>query len=63
MDFVILFRPTSNVSNTSIVKAFEEGNATKELASLIILGGITVTEQLPVTQTTARSPSEVPRGI
>lgn len=63
MDFDILFRPTSNVSNTSIVEAFEEGNGTKQLASLIIVGGITVTEQLPVTQTTVQSPSAAPTGI
>jgi len=60
MDFDILFRPTSNVSNTSIVEAFVEGNRTKELASLTILGGITVTEQLPATQSTVQSPSAVP---
>lgn len=63
MDFDILFRPTSNVSNTSIVEAFVEGNRTKELASLTILGGITVTEQLPATQSTVQSPSAVPAGI
>ena len=63
MDFDILFRPTSNVSNTSIVEAFVEGNRTKELASLTILGGITVTEQLPATQSTVQSPSAAPAGI
>ena len=63
MDFDILFRPTSNVSNISIVEAFEEGNGTKELASLIIMGGIAVTEQRPSTQTTVRSPSAGPTGI
>ena len=62
MDFDILFQPTSNVSNTSIAEAFEEGNATKQLASLIIIGDITVTEQLPVTQTTVQSPSVAPTG-
>ena len=63
MDFDILFRPTSNVSNISIAEAFEEGNSTKELASLIILGRIAVTEQLPFTQTTVESPSAGPTGI
>ena len=63
MDFDILFRPTSNVSNISIVEAFKEGNSTKELASLTIIGGITVTEQPPVTETTVQSPSAVPTGI
>ena len=64
MDFDISFRPTSNVSNTSIVEAFVEGNGTNELAFLTLTGGITVTEQLPVTaQTTVQSPSAVPRGI
>ena len=63
MDFDILFRPTSNVSNISIVEAFEEGNSTKELASLTIIGGILVTEQLPFTQTTVESPSAGPTGI
>ena len=63
MDFDILFRPTSNVSNISIVEAFEEGNSTKELASLTIIGGIVVTEQLPFAQTTVESPSAGPTGI
>ncbi|KAL9955222.1 hypothetical protein ACROYT_G036512 [Oculina patagonica] len=57
MEFDILFEPVSNVSNTSIIKAFEDGNSTKELGSLNIIGGITVTEQLPVTEMTTQSPS------
>lgn len=63
MEFDISFRPTSNASNISIVEAFEEGNTTKELASLIIIGGIAVTEQFPFTQTTVQSPSAGPTGI
>ena len=63
MDFDILFQPTSNVSNVSIVEAFEEGNSTKELASLTIIGDIAITEQLPFTQTTVQSPSAGPKGI
>ena len=53
------------MSNTSIVKALEDGNATKDLASLIIIESITVTEQLQVTQTTVQSPPStvVPTGI
>ncbi len=66
MEFDILFEPASNVSNTSIIKAFEDGNSTRELKLLHIIGGITVTEQLPVTEITTQSPSAstaAPTGI
>ena len=65
MEFEILFQPASNVSNTSIVEALEEGNRTGELASLNITGGITVTEQLRVTGSTtlSASSSAAPTGI
>ena len=56
VEFDIVFQPASNVSNTSIVQAFEEGNDTGELAPLNIKGGITVTEQVPVTDITTQSP-------
>jgi len=60
IDFDILFQTTSNVSNSSIVEALEEGNGTTQLAFVVIIGDITVTEQLPVTQTTVQSPSAAP---
>ena len=63
MDFDVLFQTTSNVSNSSIVEALEEGNGTTQLAFVVITGDITVTEQLPVTQTTVQSPSAAPTGI
>ena len=56
VEFDIVFKPASNVSNTSIVQAFVEGNDTGELAPLNITGGITVTEQVPVTDITTQSP-------
>ena len=65
-EFDIVFQPTSNVSNTSIVQAFEERNDTGELTSLNIIGGITVTEQVPVTEITTQSPptsDSSPTGI
>lgn len=63
MDFDIIFQPTSNVSNSSIVEALEEGNGTTQLAFVVIIGDITVTEQLPVTQATVQSPPAEPTGI
>ena len=66
MEFDIVFSPVSNVSNTNIIEAFEEGNSTGDLTSLSIIGGVTVTEQLPVTEITTQSPSSstaAPTGI
>ncbi|KAJ7351757.1 hypothetical protein OS493_035699 [Desmophyllum pertusum] len=58
IDFDMVFQPTSNVSNSSIVQVLKAGNGSKELEYLSIVGDISVTEQLPVTaQTTSPSPS------
>ena len=58
--FDIVFQTTSNVSNTSIVQAFKAGNDTDELTSLNIIGSITVTEQVPVTEITSPPASDAP---
>ena len=66
IDFDMVFQPTSNVSNSSIVQVLKAGNGSKELEYLSIVGDISVTEKLPVTaQTTSPSPSSTaaPEGI
>ena len=55
MDFELVFQPTSNVTNTNIIQALEDGNGTEGLGFLSITGGVSVTEQLPFQMTTAPS--------
>lgn len=57
IDFDLLFRSISNVSNNNIVQALEEGNGTRDLAFMRITGDISVTKKLSTDQQTT-TPSE-----
>ena len=50
VDYDLVFEPTSNVTNNSIVEEFQTANGTKELESLV-LGKVSAREVVPTTPT------------
>jgi len=50
VDYVLVFEPTSNVTNNSIVDEFQTANGTKEL-EFLVLGKVSAREVVPSTPT------------